>query len=316
MTTHEQKSTSGAADRSDVITPEKDLFLIPLDQELTGFYRFISSWVYTAGPVFLIDVGPASTAHRLIETLSRLGVRRLDAILLTHIHLDHAGGIGEVAGAFPDAPVFCHPTAVSHLVDPTRLWEGSLKILGETAKAYGPILPVSESRIQPIDKAVIPGGVGVIETPGHAVHHVSYKVGPYLFAGEAGGVVFSSDHEPLYMRPATPVRFLFDVFARSIDRLIALDPDAVCYGHFGFQRNGTALFKRHRAQLERWRSIISREMKQSAPDSWLQVCVDRLLKEDPDLSAFSGFEPAIQTREKGFMENSVRGFLEFLSATQ
>mgnify|MGYP003588499745 CR=1 FL=1 len=299
----------------EVITFTPELHLIPLDQKLTGFSQFISSWLYTAGPVFLIDVGPAATAPVLLDVLDRMGMDHIDAILLTHIHLDHAGAIGEVSRAYPKTPVYCHPVAIPHLADPSRLWEGSLKILGATAEAYGPVSPVPEQRLRPSDRAAIPGGVMAIETPGHAIHHVSYQTGPYLFSGEAGGVVFTAPDGSAYMRPATPVRFMFDVFTESLDRLIALSPDAVCYGHFGLQRNGLTLLRRHRDQLKRWRGIISSEMKACARENWVVRCRERLLKEDQDVAAYSKFEPAVQVREKEFFENSIRGFLGYLDAT-
>lgn len=299
----------------EVIAAAPRLYLIALDQKLTGFSRFIGSWLYTAGPVFLVDVGPAATAPVLLDSLGRMGIDHIDAILLTHIHLDHAGAIGELSRAYPKTPVYCHPAALPHLTDPARLWQGSLKILGATAKAYGPITPVAEERLRPSDRTAIAGDAMAIETPGHAVHHVSYRIGPYLFSGEAGGVVFAAPDGSAYMRPATPVRFIFDIFTESLDRLIALRPDTVCYGHFGLQRDGETFLRRHRDQLKRWRAIISSEMKACARENWLNRCRERLLKEDPDVAAYDGFEPAVQVREKEFFENSIRGFLDYLCAS-
>ncbi len=112
------------------------LSLIPLDQDIPGFGSFIGSWLYKGEKTFLVDVGPAATVPLLINALDSLGVKSLDAILLTHIHIDHAGGIGDLASRFPDTPVVCHGSGIPHLRDPSRLWQGSVKTLGDVATGY------------------------------------------------------------------------------------------------------------------------------------------------------------------------------------
>ncbi|MCK7504193.1 MAG: MBL fold metallo-hydrolase [Desulfobacterales bacterium] len=102
----------------------------PSPRRSDGFADFISAWLVQGRPSFLVDVGPASTAGQLLAALDTLGVTRLDYILLTHIHLDHAGAIGQVARRFPAARIVCHEKGIPHLVDPTQLWEGTRKVLG------------------------------------------------------------------------------------------------------------------------------------------------------------------------------------------
>ena len=95
-----------------------DLYLLTLVPPIPGFEAFICSWLYKGDQVFIVDVGPAVTADDLITALQTLDVFGLDYILLTHIHLDHAGGIGEIAQAFPGTPIVCHPAGIPHLIDP------------------------------------------------------------------------------------------------------------------------------------------------------------------------------------------------------
>jgi integrase len=99
-----------------------DLHLIPLDQKLTGFVSFIGAWLYQGDKTFLVDVGPAATIPDLLTALETLRIRKLDAILLTHIHIDHAGGIGHLAAQYPDTPIICHKSGIKHLADPSKQW--------------------------------------------------------------------------------------------------------------------------------------------------------------------------------------------------
>jgi len=142
------ESLTTAACRDGSLDLER-LTCIDLDQpSLEGFRRFISSWLYR-GPAFtlLVDPGPLSTIPHLVGELRRLGVGRLDAILLTHIHIDHAGGAGALLREFPEARVICHPEGIRHLIAPEKLWEGSRKVLGKLAEAYGEIVPVPAEKI-------------------------------------------------------------------------------------------------------------------------------------------------------------------------
>ncbi|OPZ55723.1 MAG: Alginate biosynthesis sensor protein KinB [Synergistetes bacterium ADurb.Bin520] len=109
-----------------------NLYLIDIDQALEGFRKFISAWLYRVnGATILVDPGPASTIPCLVERLKGAGVERIDHVLLTHIHLDHAGGTGHLMQHFPGARVNCHPKGIPHLAAPQKLWEESKKVLGK-----------------------------------------------------------------------------------------------------------------------------------------------------------------------------------------
>lgn len=294
------------------IAPE--LYLIPLNQNLSGFTSFIGSWVYKGEKTFLVDVGPAATVPALLKSLEALEVRHIDAILLTHIHIDHAGGVGDLVSLVSGTPIVCHAKGIQHLIDPSRLWEGSLKTLGQTAQAYGPFQPTPSKLLydaaQYQEDEIVP-----ILTPGHAPHHVSYLLDPYLFAGEAGGVCLDISGVDLYLRPATPPRFFMETSIKSIEALIAGKPSKICYGHFGIKEDAIGMLKMHREQLFLWKEIIEDEMiRLNGPNAedFLESCLQRLLKEDRHLNGFSYMDETVQARERGFLENSIKGFIGYL----
>ncbi len=295
-----------------IIETAPGLFLLPLDQEITGFQSFVGAWLYKDENVtFLVDTGPAATVPDLVRGLESLSVTHLDCILLTHIHIDHAGGTGDLLDRYPNTPVVLHSSGIKHMADPARLWEGSLKTLGDTARAYGPIRPVPETLLRDVD-GFSEHGIRSIPTPGHAQHHVSYLYGSILFAGEAGGIRPHTGEDPLYLRPATPPRFIYEISMGSLNSLLATPHDILCYGHFGATRNTPHLLETHRLQLERWREIISSVMETAPEDDVFQAAFQRLLAEDPLLQAFHGLSPDVRQREEGFIMNSVRGFVGYL----
>lgn len=294
------------------------LFQIVLSPPIPGFHDFISAWLVD-GPeaVYLVDVGPAATAGQLIESLATLGVDHLDYICLTHIHIDHAGAVGHLARRFPGTPVVCHPKGTPHIIDPERLWQGTLKTLGETGRAYGPILPVDPSQVA-TGRQLASAPFQLLNTPGHSPHHYAIATNSCLFAGEAGGVCLPLPSGDRYLRPATPPRFFMQTSLSSLDRLIATKPTAVCYGHFGMRDDGLQMLIKHREQLLFWEKSLSDETKGQGMNSaeFADRWVDLMLAKDPWLQGFSQLPPEVQTRERGFLLNSVKGFAGYLEGRQ
>ena len=296
---------------------EEQLYLINLPVPIDGFDGFLGTWVYTGNPVVVVDVGPAVSVPALLSALAELDCPAPELILLTHIHIDHAGGIGRVGSEFPRATVVCHPMGARHLIDPERLWQGSLKTLGDIAKAYGPIAPLNARQLFPADRPIHEGIVAV-DTPGHAAHHFSFMVNELLFAGEAGGVNLPLEDDSIYLRPATPPRFFLETSIDSIDKLIDLAPDRICYGHVGQRPEALELLKTHRDQLEAWRDLI-RPFTGTADEKKEQAmlsCRDHLLGADPLLAGFASLSHAARQRERGFLLNSIKGYWGYLASSE
>lgn len=288
------------------------LYLVPLKQKVEGLERFISSWIFKGETRFLVDVGPKASVPQLLGALKELEIERLDFIFLTHIHIDHAGGVGALIHHFPEARVICHRAGVNHLAHPEKLWEGSKKVLGDLALHYGEIDPVPTSHILSCDE-FSREGFEIIKTPGHAVHHMSLTYNGYLFVGEAGGV-FRDLGNRLYLRPSTPPRFILEEAMASIDRLLELDDREICYAHFGIHRSSDEMLRRYKEQIGLWRDVISEQMQGGEDRDLLDRCREALLKRDPLFAALSELRDEERTRELYFLGNNIRGFVEYLSS--
>ncbi len=288
---------------------------ITLSPPMAGFDNFICSWLYRGAETFLVDPGPAVTTGDLLTALRDLGMEQLDFILLTHIHIDHAGGIGEISAAFPEAPVVCHEKAVPHLKDPEKLWQGTVKTLGETGRAYGKISAVPAARLLVVTELAAET-VRPLITPGHAPHHVSYLTREgEMFAGETGGVNLAAGEARRYLRPATPPRFHLETAVASLDKLRAENPRLLCYGHTEWSADAAGLLEKHKEQLFFWRDCIAAELNKSGgtPEP-VEPCLEHLLQVDPLLKHFPDLSPAVARRERYFLRNSIKGFLGYLQA--
>ena len=295
----------------DITKINSNLYLIDLKQSIRGFRDFIGSWLFVGDCNFLVDVGPASTVKELVESLKNLGVQRLDYVFLTHIHLDHAGGIGEFVKFFPEAKVICHKRAVEHLVTPEKLWQATKKVLGEVAIAYGEMKPLSEEKIILSSEFELEG-FQALNTPGHAVHHVSYVWNKYLFAGEVGGV-FHCLGDKTYLRPATPPRFFLEVAVESLDKLQNLSKKEICFGHFGIHKDSKEILERHRNQLFLWKDVVADQMKRTSDkEDLVENCISELLLIDESFMSFNLLDDDIRERERYFIKNTIDGYIGYL----
>jgi glyoxylase-like metal-dependent hydrolase (beta-lactamase superfamily II) len=289
---------------------ETELELIDLDIPELGYFKFLSSWLYH-GPEgnFLVDVGPSCTLPLLFKALDANGIDTLDWVLLTHIHQDHAGGLGELVSHYPEVKILCHEKGVHHLVDPAKLWEGSIAVLGKVAEVYGPILPIPAENIHVMEKIPFGDGIKVIPTPGHASHHQCYVFKDRFFAGELFGA-FVSLNSGIYLRPATPHRFIFEEYLKSLDLVEQYLTDKICFAHYGQSGNSTQILRTARNQLQKWVRIIAENGNKTDFDEIIGV----LLEQDEIYSKFNDFDKNLKAREHEFSINSIRGILRYLES--
>jgi glyoxylase-like metal-dependent hydrolase (beta-lactamase superfamily II) len=186
------------------------------------------------------------------------------------------------------------------------------------ADVYGPPDPVPPDRLVAHDQADLPGLV-VLETPGHAPHHVSYEYGGRLMAGEAAGNLFVINDRQ-YMRPATPPRFFLTEAADSVRELRARPDQPILYAHYDWAPHSHALLDRFIDQLYRWEGIVETELGRMEDLDDEEAQIDRLIgalyRNDRELDAFEVMTESVQKRELHFMRNSVRGYMGYVAGKE
>lgn len=227
-------------------------FLEPLGDGLwaidTGFHRdrFDAAYlVVDSGRAAFIDTGTAFAVPRLLAALDALGLARdaVDFVIATHVHLDHAGGVGQLMQALPGATLVVHPRGARHMIDPAALWQGALGVYGaaQMARAYGELLPVPAERVrttadgETIHLASRP--LQFAHTPGHALHHhcIWDERSQGWFTGDNFGMAYPEfvvDERAFIFPTTTPVQFDPPAMRASIERLMAQAPRQMFLTHY------------------------------------------------------------------------------------
>lgn len=242
-----------------------------------GIYAFDSGYVRPAlaaihaivadGRVAFVDTGTNDSLPNALEALSRLGLSAdaVDYVILTHIHLDHAGGAGRMMAAFPNAQLVVHPRGARHMAEPAKLVAGVTAVYGEdyVRRVYGKILPVSAARMVEAPDGHVVALAGrellCIDTPGHARHHicvVDRKTGG-IFSGDMFGLSYREhdvDGRAFIFPTTTPSQFEPKAMHASIDRLLAFSPEAIYLTHYSrvenVQKLGADLHRRLSAMTD------------------------------------------------------------------
>jgi glyoxylase-like metal-dependent hydrolase (beta-lactamase superfamily II) len=214
----------------------------------TGFVRsrFDAAYLIVEnGRAAFVDCGTNFSVPRMLEALKNVALAPADVdwLILTHVHLDHAGGAGELIAQLPNARLVVHPRGARHMIDPSALWAGASAVYGEAVmeQTYGRLKPVAAERVieaadgHVVDLAGRP--LLCIDTPGHAKHHIAIHDARanVCFTGDVFGLSyreFDTANGPFILPTTSPVQFDPAALHASIDRLVALKPVAMYPTHF------------------------------------------------------------------------------------
>ncbi len=224
---------------ADTVALGDDVFM--MDTRMGGYESITSSYLIRGSRPCLVETGTARSAPIVVEQLQALGIgpEDLATIVVTHIHLDHAGGVGDLAAAFPDAQIVVQERGARHLADPSRLLASAHRVFGEAMdRLFGDLRPTDAARIVSIaERGVVDLGDGrslsAFHNPGHASHHIGLvdSATGDLYTGDAAGVYVP---ETADVRPATPPPdFNLDLTLSSLAAMRDLRPTRLLFSHFG-----------------------------------------------------------------------------------
>lgn len=284
--------------RAGAVAPGGDLFA---DHEQgitvvdTGFVRprFDASLLLVeGGRAAFVDVGTNFSVPRLLESLQRKGVSReaVDWVILTHVHLDHAGGAGELLRNLPSARLVVHPRGARHLVDPTKLVAGASAVYGAEAvrRTYGELVPVDPARVLEAPEGLVVELSGrplrILDTPGHARHHLCVwdEAARVAFTGDTFGLAYpelTSARGAFVVPTTTPVQFQPEALHRSLDRIVALGPRAVFLTHYGRVADVEARAADLHAQVDALVALARQAEGRDDRGPWLRAAVAELFAE-------------------------------------
>ena len=209
----------------------------------------------------LIDPGPSTSFSRLIDWFERnsFSISRLNHVILTHIHLDHAGASGRLVEELSDLKVYVHSRGGPHLVDPSELLASVEDATGDRFPEYGTLKPIPEDRIVPLEEEtsldIGSRELLALPTPGHAPHHIAYQ-------DRETGAIFTGDSAGLYLEgeliPATtPPSFDLEKSLESLEKIKELSPSVLLYSHFGSGETPDKLIEEYEEILVEWVELIS-----------------------------------------------------------
>ncbi len=292
---------------------EDHVYLI--DVETAGIKNFIASYVLKGTNVAIIETGPSASVPNILLGLSKLGIepKKVEYVAVSHIHLDHAGGVGTLLKHLPNAKVIVHPRGTPHLAHPEKLWEQSKLVLGEITKLYGQPEPVPENRLVPaLDGMTFDLGNNitfkVVETLGHSSHHQSYyeTFGQGLFPGDAAGIYIN---EIDAIVPTTPPPLRLDLVWASLTKLASLKPRNLFYSHFGKASDAVKKLEIYADQLRMWTKIAKQGIDHGES---VETIGKKIVENDVALRRALGYVKSHPVLCDTVLGNSVAGIVDFV----
>jgi glyoxylase-like metal-dependent hydrolase (beta-lactamase superfamily II) len=264
-----------------------------IDTLMGGRPRYTAAYLLDAQQPTLVETGPGTSVDPVTDALDRLGVARneLAHVVVTHIHLDHAGGVGALSERFPTATIWVHERGARHLADPSRLVSSATRVWGEPEmrEFFLPIQPVEAGRLRSLgDGDTIAMGdreLAVLDTPGHASHHVGLvdsRTGA-VFTGDAIGI-----HVPdlPVLRPATPPPdFDLEHYVASIERIRDAARSVLLFAHYGPLTDVDATCDLAIRRVREWSRVVEDAMSSTGDPDELASRLEQAALDDIETGA-------------------------------
>jgi glyoxylase-like metal-dependent hydrolase (beta-lactamase superfamily II) len=260
-----------------------------IDTFFGGRERYTAAYLLNADEPAIVETGPTTSFEPVVAGLEELGIGPSDLahVVVTHIHLDHAGGVGRIAHHYPNAAIWVHERGARHLADPSRLVASAERIYGPDllASRFGAVDPVAPQRIRAVDDgAVIDLGgrtLDVLATPGHAKHHMALvdSTTGAVFTGDALGI-----HPPdaPVLRPATPPPdYDLELAISSIHAIRDRGRGAkVLFSHFGPVEEVDRICELAERRFRSWTEAVGRELERTDDLEEIVRVLERVARED------------------------------------
>lgn len=296
-----------------------------IDTRMAGYRQITAGYLIRADRPCLVETGTAPSAPVVRDALASLGVGPGDlaTVVVTHIHLDHAGGAGDIAAMYPAAEIVVHEQGARHLADPSRLMNSARRVYGSELDAlFGELRPTPAERIRSVgERGSIDLGAGRSldshYSPGHAKHHVGLidSASGDLYVGDAAGVFIPQTRD---LRPASPPPdFDLPVALDSLRLFAALAPTRLLFSHFGPVSDVTATLERSAEELNVWVAETRRARREGLDvDHTVAMVRERTRQRYGVLAAGADPDLAAKFEHVGSTRANVEGILRWLDKSE
>ena len=247
---------------TDVTKFDNDIYQI--DVHMEGKPQRMSCYYIDTSDPILIEVGPSNSFPFLISALESLGIQDIKRTAITHLHLDHVGGIGHLNERYKENFVYVHELGLKHLPNPERLWNAVSDVYTEEwlKKNWGEIKPTPLKNIKSLNhgsdiKLESNRNLKALYSPGHAKHHYTFydEFSGTLFMGDTLGLIYP--HGDFVQPNLPPPDFDKEILFQTLDSLEKLDINQLAIAHFGIHKNSRELIKEAKESIENWLSFIN-----------------------------------------------------------
>jgi glyoxylase-like metal-dependent hydrolase (beta-lactamase superfamily II) len=281
--------------------------------------------VQHGGRAALIDVGTNDSVPHLLAALEVLGIAResVDYLLLTHVHLDHAGGAGRLMRELPNATAVLHPRGAPHMTDPARLIAGSQAVYGEERfrRLYGEIVPIAAERVRVTrdgDTLSLAGReLEILHTPGHALHHQVFvdRAHACIFTGDTFGLSYRELDSPrgaFIIPTTTPTQFDPEQLIASVDRLLSYSPEAMYLMHFSRVTDVPRLGASLKGQIRELARLAEQSRTAADPSAAIRTGMGELWRELAERHGCPVTPQHLLTLLQGDLELNTQGLMAWL----